>query len=899
MQRDPKTIPDGWITLIGGQDSGKSASLIRDDQASELWNMTVRGGYPTNRPGFKKIPLTFATEEIQDWFTTHVHQGSIVFKPYGQQVIQVWSVGGRIFTVDVLMDGLVNEITPRLSTSTTANFTVPAVNTSVAIQVSDASRIYPDYPIFVNGKEYQVLSISGSTLTAVNINDTPTVVVTSGTIVSYLDPNASNLTKVWMQQADRFLIIQDGFSQAIIFDGAMVRRADPARLEVPTGTVMAYGLGRLWVAINEREFVAGDIIYGPTGTPLYNYADAILHFTENTFLAEGGAFSLPFEAGKITAMDFMPVWDTSTGQGPLMVFTESSATSVDASPARETWKNITSPIQAVSMRGPGPKGSWSTVPIVNGDIFFRSPDGIRSLALAVRGWGDWGSTPLSTEMDNVLRDDDESWLFWTSAIVFDNRLLMTSGNRPGGLRPKFNGIVALDFHVLSAMAQKLPPVYDGTWTGLSIWQLFKGDYEGRERAFAAVTNVEGINELWEISKANRFDNDEGRIVSTLISRNMFNKGGFNFKRLYNCEIWVDDIVGTVDFRLYYQSDQYPCWTLWNTAQVCVNFHDCVGAVNCSGLAPQFRPGYKTRIGFGQPADGDENNDAKPIRIGYEFQILLRWEGRARVRKVRIKAMDVDEQPNPDVGVITVGCQEVEHEVIPAPFPEPEPEPDLWWDFETTGATMADLIQGVNVDTILPNSAAGIVGGGFEFVANINSSISVLTQDVTEAAYTAGQDMSLTSWFKVTAAPDNNDRYLIHTYRGKTAGLLRNKIEAEIGIFGGQTYLRISTSNGTVADDVTIQPYIFDSDWHHIVTIYEAATGLAHCYIDTILVASTTVSVPFITQPEGQVGLWQLGAANGCVMEVVMDEFGVFFDALLSAGQIGFLFNSGAGRTYPF
>lgn len=654
MQRDPKTTPDGFLTLIGGQDSGKSASLIRDDQAHQLWNMTVRGGFPTNRPGFKRIPLTFATEEIEDWFTTEVHQGSIVFKPYSQLAIQVWSVGGRLFTIDVIMGGLVSEITPTLSTTTTANFTVPAVGASVAINVSDATTIYPEYPILVNGKEYMVSSISGSTLTAVNVNDTPAALVTAGATVSYLDPNARHGTKVWMQQADRFLIVQDGLSRAIVFDGGNVWRADPSRLGIPTGTVMAYGLGRLWVAINEREFVAGDIIYGPTGTALYNYADSILKFTENTFLAEGGAFSLPFEAGKITAMDFMPIWDTSTGQGPLMIFTDTSATSVNASPDRDTWKNIQSPIQAVSMRGPGPKGSWSTVPIVNGDIFFRSPDGIRSLALAIRGWGDWGSTPMSTEMDNVLVDDDERWLFWTSAIVFDNRLLMTSGNRPGGLRPKFNGIVALDFHILSAMAGKLPPVYDGTWTGLSVWQLFKGNYDGLERAFAAVQNAEGLNELWEISKASRFDGEEGRIVSTLISRNLFNRAAVNFGRLENCELWFDDVVGTVDVTVSYRPDQYPCFLPWGTDQICTEFKSCVALTNCAELAPIFRPGYRTRIGFGQPPDGDEPNDAKPQRIGYEFQVMVQWEGKARLRKLRVKRADVDEQANPDVGITVYG-----------------------------------------------------------------------------------------------------------------------------------------------------------------------------------------------------------------------------------------------------
>lgn len=895
MQRDPKTLPDGFVALTGGQDSGKNPSLIRDDQASELWNVSVRGGYPTNRPGFKKIPLTFATPEIEEWFTTQVHQGSIVFRPYGSPPIQVWSVGGRIFTVDILMGGMVNEITPRLSTTTTANFTVPGVGTSVAIQVADATAIYPDYPILVGNDEYQVTSISGSTLTAINVTGTPAAVIASGTVVSYLDTNASLLTKVWMQQADRFLIIQDGFSRAIIFDGASAWRADPARLEVPTGTVMAFGLGRLWVAINEREFVAGDIIYGPTGTPLYNYADAILHFTENTFLAEGGAFSLPFEAGKITAMDFMPVWDTSTGQGPLMVFTESSATSVDASPNRETWKNITSPIQAVSMRGPGPKGSWSTVPIVNGDIFFRSPDGIRSLALAVRGWGDWGSTPLSTEMDNVLVDDDESWLFWTSAIVFDNRLLMTSGNRPGGLRPKFSGIVALDFHILSAMAQKLPPVYDGTWTGLSIWQLFKGSYDGRERAFAAVQSVDGLNELWEISKASRFDNEEGRIVSTLISRNMFNKGAFNFKRLYNCEIWVDDIVGTVDFRLYYRSDQYPCWTLWNTARVCVEFHNCTGVTNCSPLAPQFRPGYKTRIGFGQPADGDEPNDAKPIRIGYEFQIMLRWEGKAKLRKVRVKAMDVDEQPNPDVGVITVGCQEVDPELIPTPPPEePELLPSLWWDFEDVNA-MLDLIEGLEMTELTPTPATGIVGGGFEFVVSPDTNRHMHTGDIPEIPYTAGQHLSLSSWFRLMGPLDANDQFVFHEYRDQNQD---NDLAVRVDKIAGVDNIVLSTNNGTIGDDLFL-PYTVDTDWHHIVTVYDGDTGIATCYLDTVQIAQTTISVPFITAAIGRVQIVQVGSVGGPASATLVDEFGVFFDYKLTTDDIAFLYNSGAGRTYPF
>lgn len=649
MDRDPKAQRDGYISVIGGQDAGKSPSLIAKNQAAELWNITVRGGFPKSRPGFFQHPFDFPTDEIAEWFESELHQGSVVFQPRGLNPVQIWSVGGRLFIVDILNGGTVLEITPSLQVTTTANFIAPAIGADITVNVTDASLIYDDYPVVINGKTYDLVSKSGNTLTVTNIEETPTTVIVSGAIVSYLDPNSRTASRVWFLKAERFLIVQDGLSKPIIFDGAKTWRSNPQNKEIPTGTIMAYGQGRITVAITPVSFVVGDIIYGPSGTQLYGYADAILKFTENAFLAGGGSFTIPFEAGEITAMEFLPVWDTSSGQGPLIVFTNKSASSVNLSPVRETWANTQSPIQSILMRGSGPVSQWSTVSGINGDIFFRSKDGIRSLLFAVRDFGMWSNTPLSTELNNVLSKDDERLMQWSSAIIFDNRLLMTVGTRNTQYRSYFKGIGALDFHTISGMGQQSQPVYDGVWVGIDIWQLFSGEYNGKERAFAAVRNADGRNELWEITKDAKFDNTDGRIVSTIFSRSFFFENPLEIKRIENCEIWVDDVIGTVDYTLKYRPDQYPCWYDFGSAQsVCTTYRNCDGVEDCAPLAPTYRPGYKTRLAFGQPTNDSETNDGKPARLGYEFQVMLQWEGHCALRKLRLRAIEQQEPPSPRI-----------------------------------------------------------------------------------------------------------------------------------------------------------------------------------------------------------------------------------------------------------
>jgi len=288
------------------------------------------------------------------------------------------------------------------------------------------------------------------------------------------DPSSSIIPKVWMVQAENYLVVQDGQSRPMIYDGSSTRRAGDTEVPVGSGP-MAYGMLRLWVAMG-KNYVAGDVAGGPTG---------VLSFTENDYIAEGGEFSLPMSAGNIVAMRFTATPNTSLGQGELLLFTPDAVFSNAAPVDRDAWKNLTQPIQTITLINNGGQSQNSTV-LVNGDVFMRAKDGIRSVIQAVRNFvqGQWGNTPLSNEVVRVIDKDNRALLGFSSAVEFDNRMLMTCQPVPLVNGCYHNGLVVLDFDLVTGMGEKLPPAYDGLWTGLQIYQVVKGKFGGVERCFA-------------------------------------------------------------------------------------------------------------------------------------------------------------------------------------------------------------------------------------------------------------------------------------------------------------------------------------------------------------------------------------------------------------------------------
>jgi hypothetical protein len=451
--------------------------------------------------------------------------------------------------------------------------------------------------------------------------------------------NSSRLTKAWFCQAEEFMLIQDGQSKPIVYDGSGTWRLTRDD-DLPVGCAMAYGQGRVWVTLPDRHsFVAGDLVYSASGTPERGYRDALLKATENSFLSEGGAFGMPANSGGIRCLTFTSNLDTSLGQGPLLALTPTLVASVQAPIDRDAWKALEYPIQSVSLKGYGALSDGATVE-VNGDVFYRSVDGVRSFTMARREFGQWGNTPISSEMNRVL-DADTDWLLENgSAVVWDNRLYITvSPYFIQGHGVPHRGLAVMDLDVLSRMTGKLPPAWDGIWTGLTILKLVKGRFAGQERCFAFVLNGAKQIELWELTSD--YPHDRGDVgdsrIAWAVELKSYDWGlPFDLKRMEYGELFVDEMSGTLEVKASYRADGYPLWVDWHTGwqEIATEHMD-----DPDDEVPPLEARAQSRSKMRLPRVPNlvNESDNRPMNLAFNFQPRLEFIGRGRLRQARFAA----------------------------------------------------------------------------------------------------------------------------------------------------------------------------------------------------------------------------------------------------------------------
>lgn len=441
----------------------------------------------------------------------------------------------------------------------------------------------------------------------------------------------------FMRQAEQFLVIQDGISPAVVWDGNLLQLASTMPgpgPTVPTGTVMEYYSGRLWVA-NGRTYVASDIVRGPNGTAGYDKRDSVLKFIENTYLAGGGAFTVPTNAGSIRALSRTGNMDTALGESDLYVFTRKAIYACAVPAKRSDWIATSEPLQRVVQQDYGTVGDRSVVP-VNGDLFFQSMDGVRSLQAAIRYFHQWGQVPISRNQNRVLRFNDRSLLRFASGIEFDNRLYQTVEpfNTPVGVAHK--GIMPLDFDLISSLDERYPPAWEGMQEGLDFLQLLQGDFGGRQRAFAVVlSRLTQKIEIWEITNTDRFENGDNRISWYFETPAYTWNNPFQLKELESLELWIDKLFGTVDFEAYYRPNQLPCWIFWHAWREC-QARDCSedpNAIECNVSYPTtpYCEGFRSSMVLPRPPITCETTNGRPMHHGYQFQFKFVVRGWARVR----------------------------------------------------------------------------------------------------------------------------------------------------------------------------------------------------------------------------------------------------------------------------
>lgn len=453
-------------------------------------------------------------------------------------------------------------------------------------------------------------------------------------------------------QGERFLVIQAGdfVTLPLFYDGDFLRRSNGLNgspKELPPAGPMDYFMGRIWYAIG-RTYTAGDIVNGPSGTAAYRFRDSILRVTENPLAIGGDGFIVPTTTGNIRALRHTANLDTALGQGSLFIFTRKAIYVTDPPVKRADWITTTEPLQRVAQNRYGAYGDRCVVP-VNGDLFYQSTDGIRSLFVAVRNFSEWGNTPISRNENRVLVYNDRSLMRFSSGIEFDNRLLQTILPIETPVGVAFQGIVPLDFDLISTLDEKLPPAWEGLQEGLQFLQLFEGDFGGLQRAFAVVlSKVSGKIEIWELTQSDLFDHGDTRIQWQFETPSFTWGNPFELKQLHSLELWLDRVFGTVNFEVYYRPGQSACFYFWHAFKECAA-RDCREDVfqPCPERdypEQPYCPQYRSTIVLPEPPVSCEPNNVRPSVMDYSFQVKVVIRGSCRVRGILIHALPRDKAP---------------------------------------------------------------------------------------------------------------------------------------------------------------------------------------------------------------------------------------------------------------
>lgn len=590
----PNTLyeTDGSMDWTNGVDSGKTPLLqsasnpngLRRDQVAWLVNGTCRGGALAQRATWKRLTT------IADG--TQIFQGATIYEPANGLPYLLALVGGRLLRVDCLAGAA-------------------PVDLSAAYGLLMPAGV--DQAYFCQGEEFEVIQAG----------------------------DLATNPLFWYDATP-------GPGQLLRRSNGFVAVGDPTN-EIPAAGPMDYYQGRLWYG-QERTYSAGDIVGGAAGTAPFAERDAILHVTENPLAAGGDGFTVPTFAGNIRGLAHAAFLDTTLGTTPLFVFTSKDVYGLSVPTTRNDWIAATAnnqPQQRVMQKRWGSPAARSLV-AANGDIYYQTLEpGVRSLAMAVRFFNQFGNTPISRNVNRALGFNDRSLLRFGSGMLFDNRVWQTClpYQTPVGVAHK--GVLPLDFDLVSSLQDKLSgagiPAWEGFYDGLNHLQLVSYEFGGLERAFSVVYAADGTVQLWELSVADRFENGDNRVEWKIEFPAFPFKDVTKVKELQAADIWVDTLWGTVDFTLEYKTDFDPCPRFWDKWQKCVARNTCEDVNNpiCYPVEP-LGEGWELPMTVGHPFRGGDSLGNRPAYKGHFFQPILTIKGYCRVRGILLYASPVEE-----------------------------------------------------------------------------------------------------------------------------------------------------------------------------------------------------------------------------------------------------------------
>ena len=464
-----------------------------------------------------------------------------------------------------------------------------------------------------------------------------------------IEGNDPGMMHTWFVQAEDRVYIQNGYQNAIAWDGDLsvpAYRLNPYLKKMPIGTIMEYAFGRIFVADRLNQIYASDIIYGNGFTNTSNTEN----FTEIGYWAEGGAFSTPSMMGNITGMKVMPqIGSNLRAQGALVVLTANGAYAMDVSIPRAQWA-LTN-MQTISLLGRGCVSPYTA--LANSELWFRSHDGWAFYSNSQSEFARYFSLRKLSREVNKWVSNDTPWLKqFASTMFFDNYLISTVAPETyraegvEGLNRYHRGMVVLDLDQSSSPSPdaQLTFRWNGIWTGFRPTQLLSALIAGQKRGFGFSFDNDKKNRLYEFTNTTGSDygpNGTKQIESFFTSgRYDFAQSGasnkFLRKRITGGEMWLSEIKGEVTSTAEFRPDSYPCWSELKVPTT-YGCNQCSPTLKTPCTPRRGGDTYK-RYKFNSPDPSECNSISDiPVIEGSEFQLKINLTGAATVDRVRIMA----------------------------------------------------------------------------------------------------------------------------------------------------------------------------------------------------------------------------------------------------------------------
>lgn len=461
------------------------------------------------------------------------------------------------------------------------------------------------------------------------------VVFANATQTTFFD-SAGNLQ--FLDKPRNVLMMQDGFNRAAFWDGRTARHLNPTPSnttttlegldETPIGLWMEWAGNRLWVSRGNQVF-ASDF-----GNPL--------KFTETQYLAEGRSFYMPEE---VTGM-VQP-----TAQSELIVFGEDTKTTLQANILDRTeWLN-TKDFQVTDFN----IGCVAGKSIIKtfGQTWWFSKMGLVNLNSAQRLNDDSRFTPLDNQMA-ISKFNISPKQNIICGGIYENYILMSV---PSGDK-KNRHTWCLD---------QLPvpggsPAWNSIWTGIRPVEWTSGLVEGEERIFCLSQDFDGVNRVWEAFMPERADNGCPITCSLETSINVWKSA--NRKRYRYSEIYLEEILGDVDFAAFYAGRKGSYRQILDKRMIADpgifgTVDEFTNDTTMRSYKAQTRT-LKTSEAKRQETDCDvcgiESDFQNFIDTG--FSNLFVWSGQAGIRGFRMFA-DVSDPENPEDDNFAGACEEDE------------------------------------------------------------------------------------------------------------------------------------------------------------------------------------------------------------------------------------------------